>query len=93
MTILKRLSFAFTALFFQATERKKTVTHAIWLLVVPILTIYDVTYAALADIPSFRFCMETTTDTGNLSRNEKWLVEIRSYEFREKKKIVHAYMR
>ena len=90
MTILKTLSFAFTPLFFHAERKKKTVTHAIWLLVVPILTIYDVTYAALADIPSFRFCMETTTDTGNLSRNEKWLVEIRSYEFREKKSYTHT---
>ena len=49
------------------------------------------TYAALVVIQTHRFCMETTADTGNLSRNEKWLVEIRSYEFREKKYHTHIH--
>jgi len=48
-------------------------------------------YAALVVIPALRFCMETTADTGNLGRNEKWLVEIRSYEFREKIPYTYTY--
>jgi hypothetical protein len=35
------------------------------------------------------FCMETRTDTGNLTRDEKWQVEIRSYEFKTEK--IHIY--
>lgn len=65
-------------------RQQKKITHVIGLLLVRVVKIAGGIYAGLVVIQTHRFCMETTADTGNLSRNEKWPVEIRSYEFPEK---------
>lgn len=49
----------------------------------------DNTCVTFAVILHDHFCMKTKTDTGNLSRDEKWHVEIRSYKFKTKK--IHTY--